>query len=73
MATAARNAARMLSRDGTPGVTAVPHTAFVPASTNHVTHGLTSWPPESTSTGASTWSASQTALRCVPGRCKNTS
>jgi len=50
---AARSAARMLSRDGAPGVTAVPHTTSVPASTNHVTHGLTSRPSTSTSTGAS--------------------
>ena len=54
MVIAARNAARMLSRDGAPGVTAVPHTAFVPASTNHVTHGLTSRLAVSTSTGTST-------------------
>lgn len=54
MVTAARNAARMLSRKEAPGVTAAPHTAFVPASTNHVTHGFTSRPPASTSTGTST-------------------
>ena len=54
MVTAARSAARMLSREGAPGVTAAPHTAFVPASTNHVTHGLTSRPAASTSTGTST-------------------
>jgi hypothetical protein len=34
----------MLSRLAGPAVTAVPHTTFVPASTNHVTHGFTSRP-----------------------------
>ena len=55
------------------GVTAVPHTTFVAASTNHVTHGLSRRPSTSTSTGASTWSASHTSLRCPRGRCRNTS
>ncbi len=51
---AARSAARMLSRLGEPGVTAVPSTMFVAVSTNQVTHGFTSRPSTSTSTGAST-------------------
>jgi hypothetical protein len=44
----------MLSLLGAPGVTAVPAIALWQASTNHVTHGLISRPPTSTSTGAST-------------------
>jgi hypothetical protein len=51
---AARSAARMLSRLGEPGVTAVPVTTFVAQSMNPVTHGFTSRPSTSTSTGAST-------------------
>ena len=40
--------------DGGPGVIAVPQTTSVATSMNHVTHGLTSRPSTSTSTGAST-------------------
>jgi hypothetical protein len=42
----------VLSRLGGPGGTAVPATALVLASTNQVTHGFTSRPSTSTSTGA---------------------
>jgi hypothetical protein len=51
---AVRNAARIDSRLGTPGVTATPVITFVAQSMNHVTHGLTNRPSTSTSTDAST-------------------
>ncbi|MFF7025914.1 hypothetical protein ACFY97_33475 [Streptomyces klenkii] len=50
--TAARNAARTASRDGWPGVTATPMTAFDAQSTNHVIHGRRVLPSTSTRTGA---------------------
>ena len=51
---AARSAARIDSRLGTPAVTATPVITFVAQSMNQVTHGFTSRPSTSTSTDAST-------------------
>lgn len=48
----------MLSRLGVCGATATPRITSCAASTNQVTHGLTSRPSTSTCTAASTWSPS---------------
>lgn len=67
------SAARIASRDGWCGVTAAPVIAFVAQSMNQVTHGKTSSPSRSTSTGTCLRSPSQHALRHVGGRRRWTS